>query len=203
MSSDAAHAEAYGNGSSGNDSPMKEHANGGAPITTDHLYHALTTTSTISPEAFERLYLSPQNRVSGDLRKTFANPTPLALLGFATGLTPLSIEFMGWRGSGGNAIATGTASLWFGGVCLYVAGILEFFLGNTFPFIVFFGYGSHFLTFATTWMPFFNAVGYFNKTGATTEAAGLQPIFLASYGEFSHNLCLFPFPFETIDIGMN
>jgi hypothetical protein len=31
----------------------------------------------ISPELFEKIYLSPQNAVKGDLRKTFANPTPL------------------------------------------------------------------------------------------------------------------------------
>lgn len=31
----------------------------------------------ISPELFEKLYLSPQNQVKGDLRKTFGNPTPL------------------------------------------------------------------------------------------------------------------------------
>lgn len=31
----------------------------------------------ISPELFEKLYLSPENRVKGDLRKTFANPTPM------------------------------------------------------------------------------------------------------------------------------
>jgi hypothetical protein len=31
----------------------------------------------ISPELFEKLYLSPQNRVHGDLRRTFGNPTPL------------------------------------------------------------------------------------------------------------------------------
>jgi hypothetical protein len=31
----------------------------------------------IPREMFEKLYLSPQNKVKGDLRKTFANPTPL------------------------------------------------------------------------------------------------------------------------------
>lgn len=31
----------------------------------------------ISPELFEKLYLSPQNIVRGDLRKTFGNPTPM------------------------------------------------------------------------------------------------------------------------------
>jgi len=31
----------------------------------------------ISPELFEKIYLSPQNKVAGELRKTFGNPTPL------------------------------------------------------------------------------------------------------------------------------
>jgi len=31
----------------------------------------------ISPEVFEKLYLSPENAVKGDLRKIFGNPTPL------------------------------------------------------------------------------------------------------------------------------
>lgn len=68
---------------------------------------------------------------------------------------------MGWRGSGGFAIATTTCSIWFGGVLLLLAGIGEFILGNTFPFLVFMGYGCHFLTFATTFIPWFNAVGFY------------------------------------------
>jgi len=32
---------------------------------------------TITPELFEQLYLSPQNAVKGELRGTFANPTPV------------------------------------------------------------------------------------------------------------------------------
>lgn len=31
----------------------------------------------ITPELFEKIYLSPANAVKGDLRKTFANPTPM------------------------------------------------------------------------------------------------------------------------------
>lgn len=34
----------------------------------------------ISPELFEKLYLSPENRVKGELRKTFGNPTPMYVL---------------------------------------------------------------------------------------------------------------------------
>jgi hypothetical protein len=55
----------------------------------------------ITPEMFEKLYLSPKNQTRGDLRQTFGNPTPVAVLGFVVALTPLSIELMGWRGAGG------------------------------------------------------------------------------------------------------
>jgi hypothetical protein len=57
----------------------------------------------LSPEQFEKLYLSPQNKAAGALRNTFGNPTPVAVLGFCVALTPLSIEFMGWRGAAGNS----------------------------------------------------------------------------------------------------
>lgn len=31
----------------------------------------------ISPELFEKIYLSPKSRVHGDLRSTVGNPTPM------------------------------------------------------------------------------------------------------------------------------
>lgn len=34
----------------------------------------------MTPELFEKIYLTPQTKVSGDLRKTFGNPTPLYVL---------------------------------------------------------------------------------------------------------------------------
>lgn len=42
----------------------------------------------MSPELFEKLYLSPPSAVKGDLRKTFANPTPMSVLA----LCPVSRE---------------------------------------------------------------------------------------------------------------
>ena len=58
----------------------------------EQLRNVLTNTMSISPELFERIYLQPKTQVAGELRKTFANPTPLAILGFSVGLFPLSIE---------------------------------------------------------------------------------------------------------------
>jgi hypothetical protein len=41
----------------------------------------------------------------GRLRKTFGNPTPLALLGFVIASTPFACTQMGWRGAGSNGAA--------------------------------------------------------------------------------------------------
>jgi uncharacterized protein len=51
----------------------------GRGMTTDQALNRIRTAGSISisPELFEKIYLSPENRVHGDLRKTFANPTPL------------------------------------------------------------------------------------------------------------------------------
>ena len=78
-------------------SEMMDHMDHGRPdsnatYTDDQLRNALTNTMTIPPELFEKLYLQPKTAVKGDLRKKFANPTPLAIMGFAVALFPLSIE---------------------------------------------------------------------------------------------------------------
>lgn len=66
-----------------------------------------------------------------------------------------------------------------------ISGLLEFFLGNTFPCVVFFGYGGHFLTLyvvlfspfpvlrwlttpnhsGSTFQPFYNAVAAYTPNG--------------------------------------
>lgn len=61
------------------------------------------------------MYLNPQNEVKGALRATFANPTPLALIGFLLSISPLSCQLMDWRGSGGgdDAGIAGVGSYYF------------------------------------------------------------------------------------------
>lgn len=94
----------------------------------------LTVLTVVVHQMFEKLYLSPQNAVKGELRKTFGNPTPLALAGLLLSLTPLSCDLMGWRGAGGGV--TGAAGIgayyWLGGLMMFTGGMLEFFLGNTY-----------------------------------------------------------------------
>jgi hypothetical protein len=76
------------------------------------------------------------------------------------------------------------ASIWFGGFSLIVAGLLEFVLGNTFPFIVFMGYGAHFLVFGTTFIPFFNALSAYTTSNPYETGSQMQtPAFQASFGK--------------------
>ncbi|KAK4996138.1 hypothetical protein LTR66_004195 [Elasticomyces elasticus] len=143
--------------------------------------HREATIATLSPEMFEQVYLAPKTVTRGELRHTFGNPTPLAVVGFCIALTPLSIELMGWNAAGGQTATVG-ANWWFGGMLLILSGIGEFILGNTFPSVVFTSYGCHFLTFASTYTPSFAAISSFNSDGSQTPT---RP-FLASFGNFHH-----------------
>ncbi|KAF4961255.1 hypothetical protein FGADI_492 [Fusarium gaditjirri] len=138
----------------------------------------------ISPELFEQLYLQPQNKVKGDLRQTFGNPTPVALAGFLLCSTPLSIGLLGWQGSGGFAAAANVgAYLGLGGLLLVLGGIGEWILGNTFPSTVFFTFGGFFLTLGTTIIPDSGAYATYSTDG--TAANGLaQPQFYSTFAFF-------------------
>lgn len=60
------------------DSRLEYLNSNGNGIGSDDLRRIRTAgTVSISAELFEKLYLSPQNVVKGDLRKTFGNPTPM------------------------------------------------------------------------------------------------------------------------------
>jgi len=150
----------------------------------DALRRIRTTGSiSISPELFEKIYLSPQNKVAGELRKTFGNPTPLALCGFLLSLTPLSCILMGWRGAGGGGASDIGAYLFFGGVLMILGSVGEWIIGNTFPFVVFGSFGAYWLTFAATLQPFYNAYGAFSTTDNPAE--GLTTVgFNASFAFF-------------------
>ncbi|KAI5919035.1 GPR1/FUN34/YaaH-class plasma membrane protein [Camillea tinctor] len=145
----------------------------------------------ISPDLFEKLYLSPPNQVKGDLRKTFGNPTPIGLLGFILSLGLLSCDLMGWRGAGGSGAASIPAYIFFGGMLMTLGGLLEFFLGNTFPCIVFVAFGAFYLSFGSTLLPQFNAYAAYAPSDASSPAAGLQTQgFNASFGFFTLSMMI-------------
>lgn len=90
----------------------------------------------------EKIYLSPPTNVTGDFRNMMANPTPLGLVGFLVATLPTSFALMGLAGAGGGGVATSGLSMWFGGVLQLIACSMEYFLGNTFSFLVFGTFGK-------------------------------------------------------------
>jgi len=157
----------------------------GRDISSDEALNKIKTANslTISPELFEKIYLNPQNAVKGELRNTFGNPTPLALLGFLLSLSPLSCELMGWRGADGGGIGTVGAYYFIGGFLMSLGGILEFFLGNTFSFVVFCSFGGFWFTLGATLTPGFNAYGEYATDPSNIKTGLTSPAFHASFGK--------------------
>jgi len=127
----------------------------------------------ISPELFEKLYLSPPTHVKGGILKQVGNPTPVALIGFLISATPLSMDLMKWRGASGTG-AWGTAMyLFFGGFLMALGGLGELIIGNTFPAVVFLTFAAFWFGFSCTLQPFYNAYGAYS-INADAPAEGLQ-----------------------------
>lgn len=55
--------------------------------------YELAKTVTLTPELYERLFISPKTPVAGDFRARFGNPTPVGVLGFSVGVIPLAVSF--------------------------------------------------------------------------------------------------------------
>lgn len=162
--------------SNGSDAPLEKDFSNGYHLDSSHdpgeaLNRIRTTGSlSISPELFEKIYLSPQNKVAGELRKTFGNPTPVALAGFIMTLTPLSCTLMGWRGAGGSGAANIGTYFFFGGLIMVLGATGEWIVGNTFPCVVFYTFGAFWLVFGATLTPFYNSAGAY----ATGDILGTQ-----------------------------
>jgi len=154
----------------------------------DQAIHRIRTAGSISisPELFEKMYLSPANQVKGDLRKTFGNPTPLALIGFLLALHPLACELMGWRGTGGVGVGAATVGTYyfFGGLLMILGSLGEWLLGNTFPFVVFGSFGAYWLTLGATFTPTYAAQSAYGQDTAAYYAS------FAFYFLFMGFLCL-------------
>ncbi|PKS09643.1 hypothetical protein jhhlp_004262 [Lomentospora prolificans] len=163
-----------------------------------------STAVTIPPELFEKLYLSPQNTVKGNLRRTFGNPTPLGICGFIIALGPLACSLMQWRGASSPGFSGIPQYCFFGGVLMLLGGILEFFLGNKFPAVVFSSFSAFWLTFAGTLLPQFNAFAAYAPADATSAADGLQaPAFNSGFGFYTLSMTILCFVYLTCSIRTN
>lgn len=86
------------------------------------------------------------------VHRRLANPAPLGLLSFATGIFLISILGVHARGIETPNILVGVL-MFFGGVCQFIAGIMEFVAGNTFGATVFPSYAAFNFSYAMIFIP--------------------------------------------------
>ncbi|THZ82600.1 hypothetical protein D6C84_05680 [Aureobasidium pullulans] len=86
------------------------------------------------------------------VHRSFANPAPLGLLSFATGIFLISILGVHARSIQTPNILVGVL-LFFGGVCQFISGIMEFVAGNTFGATVFPSYAAFNFSYAMIYIP--------------------------------------------------
>ncbi|KAL2830446.1 GPR1/FUN34/yaaH family-domain-containing protein [Aspergillus pseudoustus] len=86
------------------------------------------------------------------VHRSFANPTPLGLISFAADIFLISVYGLHARGIQSPNVMIGML-VFFGGVCQFLAGIMEFVTGNTFGATVFSSYGAFNLSYALIYLP--------------------------------------------------
>ncbi|CAK1358954.1 unnamed protein product [Cercospora beticola] len=126
--------------------------------TYDHASKTEAMYSETAPDKLERLRTAGGHIDDRDqpslpvVHRSFANPAPLGLLSFATGLFLISIY-----GVHARAIQTPNVMIrvlmFFGGVCQFIAGIMEFVAGNTFGATVFPSYAAFNFSYAMVYIP--------------------------------------------------
>lgn len=107
----------------------------------------------LTSDQYERLFFQP-TAAKGDLSKRLGNPTLLGLLGFLVPFTTTMFCLCDFKG-GSAASLPAISGIWYFyggkivklslfviiltliGMCMVLAGLAEFILGNTFPFVVF------------------------------------------------------------------
>jgi hypothetical protein len=88
------------------------------------LTQTVSNAYTISPELFEKLYLTPKVPHVGDNAKRYANATPLGFVGFVISTMTFSMVLMGWGGAGGESAIAGMF-LFVGPLLLLLTTIFE------------------------------------------------------------------------------
>jgi succinate-acetate transporter protein len=107
---------------------------------------------TMSPELFEKLYLTPKVPHVGDYNQRFANPTALGFVGFVISTFTFSMVLMGWGGATGFTPVVGIF-FFVGPVLLLFAMVFEWVMGNFFPMMVMGLFAVFWLSFGMLQLP--------------------------------------------------
>ncbi|UZJ55762.1 hypothetical protein CBS101457_005082 [Exobasidium rhododendri] len=128
---------------------------------------------TLSSEQFERLYLQPRgNAPDKHLSKYFANPTALGVITFSLSVTVIAGYLLGFQGASADSMPVTFGMFFFSsGLGLTLAGIFEFIIGNTFPFLVFSVVSGFFYSWGALNQPSQAVSGAFTASGGAMSVA--------------------------------
>jgi succinate-acetate transporter protein len=82
-----------------------------------------------------------------------------------------------------TSVIVSATYFFFGGLLQFIAGLLEWVLGNTFPSVVFCCFGAFFFSFGGTLNPSFGAYAAYAPAGEPASAGLATQGFNASFGE--------------------
>ncbi|CAK7568200.1 MAG: hypothetical protein SEPTF4163_006185 [Sporothrix epigloea] len=160
------------------------------------------TAVTMSPEMFEKLYLTPKVPLAGNNIKRFANPTPVGLIGFNIAGFSFAMILMGWGGASGASpiasdfISSGSGIFFFGAMLLIVGMIGEWIMGNFFSMITMGLFGIFWLSFGLLQLPTLQLISPYitadDPTGANSpEFNASLALFLLVWGFAIFTLTIF------------
>jgi len=133
------------------------------------------TTVTLTPEQFEALYLTPRHpRLQGDIANRVGNPSPLGVSAFLLAHMPLAMDLLNFQhATSGSGVAMLGSFYACAGIGLYLAGIGEWIIGNTFPCVVFITFGGFWTAYGIINQPSFGVAASFAPAGFNETASGM------------------------------
>ncbi|KAH9907200.1 GPR1/FUN34/yaaH family-domain-containing protein [Xylariomycetidae sp. FL2044] len=115
--------------------------------------HRTTTGVTMSPELFEKLYLTPKVPLHSDYVKRFANPTPVGFMGFVISASTFAMIIMGWGGSAAALSPVAGIFFFVGPTLMLLALVFEWVMGNFFSMMVMGLFAGFWLSFGLLQLP--------------------------------------------------
>lgn len=131
------------------------------------LAHAVTNIS-MTPEMFEKMYLTPKTPHAVDHATRYANAAPLGFLGFVIATFTFSMVLMGWGGASGFSAVAGIF-FFTGPVLLVLATIFLWIQAQFFAMMVCGLFAVFWLSFGLLQLPTLQLATAYSPTGNVAE----------------------------------
>ncbi|KAJ7176138.1 GPR1/FUN34/yaaH family-domain-containing protein [Mycena crocata] len=123
---------------------------------------------------YDRLFFQP-GRGEVSAPKQFGNPTAFAIISYLMAFTPTSVFLMCLDGTSTTSLPAITGVFYFiGGLGLTIGGVMEWVLGNTFPFVVFTTFGGCWLSLGVLFDPSKGILSAYTDATLASFNHGLQ-----------------------------